>query len=137
MFGYKKFQNRDYKQWRIQDLIDGKGCQSLGRGKNLLFAKIFSENCVKMKKKDLLNLTIGAPTPPPKPPVWEILDPPMHVFLPAVFMPESDHVTQLVDNHAEDGAVRTEGDDLAPGTLPPHERTTPTTGGNILFYNRF
>ena len=57
--------------------------------------------------------------------------------LPAVLVPESDHVTQLVDDHAEDGAVRTEGDDLPPGTLPPHERTTPATRENTLFYNRF
>ena len=37
-----------------------------------------------------------------------------HVSLPAVFVPESNHVTQLVDDHAEDGAMRTEGDDLTP-----------------------
>ena len=78
---------------------------------------------------------------PPRFASREILDPPLRLQtnykIPAVFVPESNHVTQLVDDNAEDGAVRTEGDDLAPGTLPPHKRTTPAIQEKDSIYNGF
>ena len=38
-------------QWRIQDFQNGEGAhQPLSLGENLLFDKVFAENCMKMKE---------------------------------------------------------------------------------------
>ena len=57
-------------QWRIQDFQDGEGAhQPLSLGENLLFDKVFAENCMKMKETGPGGGGVLDPKPPLDPPI--------------------------------------------------------------------
>ena len=67
--------NGSTRQWQIQDFPDGVGeggsAKLQGEGANLLFSKMFPENCMNMKEFGPRGGRVpGAP-----------LDPPMHIHL--------------------------------------------------------
>ena len=51
-----------YRQWRIHDFPDSER-QPLRLAENLLFCKIFTENCMKMKKLDREGANFPSATP--------------------------------------------------------------------------